>query len=132
MSNIYNSKEEKKSQIISNIKVIKIFAIVLGILIILGLIVLFIGLARNYKKIEANSTSTSTSYSFNQKTEELVKFNISQPKDAQLISSSLGVDNEILLRYLYKGNNVLVILDKKTKKKKAIITLKKESNIWQK
>ena len=128
MSNIFNSKEEKKSQIVSNIKVIKFFAIILGVLIIIGLIVLFLGLARNYKKIEENNKSKS--YSVNQKTEELVKFNFLQPNDAQLISSSLGAGNDILLRYLYKGDNVLVILDKKTKQKKVMITLKKELNIW--
>ena len=128
MSNIFNPKEEKKSQIVSNIKVIKFFAIILGVLIIIGLIVLFLGLARNYKKIEENNKSKS--YSVNQKTDELVKFDFLQPNDAQLISSSLGADNEILLRYLYKGDNVLVILDKKTKQKKVIITLKKELNIW--
>ena len=128
MSNIFNSKEEKKSQIISNIKIIKFFAIILGVLIIIGLIVLFLGLARNYKKIEENNKSKS--YSVNQKTEELVKFDFLQPNDAQLISSSLGAGNDILLRYLYKGDNVLVILDKKTKQKKVIITLKKELNIW--
>ena len=128
MSNIFNSKEEKKSQIISNIKIIKLFAIILGVLIIIGLIVLFLGLARNYKKIEENNKSKS--YSVNQKTEELVKFDFSQPNDAQLISASIGADNEILLRYLYKGDNVLIILDKKTKQKKVMITLKKELNIW--
>ena len=128
MSNIFNPKEEKKSQIISNIKVIKFFAIILGVLIIIGLIVLFLGLARNYKKIEENNKSKS--YSVNQKTEELVKFDFSQPNDAQLISASIGADNEILLRYLYKGDNVLIILDKKTKQKKVMITLKKELNIW--
>ena len=128
MSNIFNSKEEKKSQIVSNIKIIKFFAIILGVLIIIGLIVLFLGLARNYKKIEENNKSKS--YSVNQKTEELVKFDFLQPNDAQLISASIGADNEILLRYLYKGDNVLVILDKKTKQKKIMITLKKELNIW--
>ena len=128
MSNIFNPKEEKKSQIVSNIKVIKFFAIILGVLIIIGLIVLFLGLARNYKTIEENNKSKN--HSVNQKTEELVKFDFLQPNDAQLISASIGADNEILLRYLYKGDNVLVILDKKTKQKKVMITLKKELNIW--
>ena len=63
-------------------------------------------------------------------TEELVKFNFFQPHDAQLISASLGIGNDVLLRYLYKGNNVLVILDKNTMEKRAFITLKKDSNIW--
>ena len=128
MSNIFNPKEEKKSEIVSNIRVIKIFAIILGILIIAGLIALFIGLSRNYKKIEENNKSKSDSIS--KETEGLVKFDFFQPNNAQLISASLGAGNEILLRYLYKGNNVLVILDKKTKQKKTIITLKKELKIW--
>ena len=128
MSNIFNPEEEKQSKIVSNIKIIKIFAIILGILIIVGLIALFIGLSRNYKKIEENNKSEI--YSISEKTERLVKFDFFQPNDAQLISTSLGAGNEILLRYLYKGDNVLVILDKKTKKKKIMITLKKELNIW--
>ena len=128
MSNIFNSEEEKKSKIVSNIKIIKIFAIILGILIIIGLIALFIGLTRNYIKIEENNKSKN--YTLSKKTEELVKFNFSQPNDAQLISSSLGAGNDILLRYLYKGDNVLVILDKKTMQKKVMITIKKELNIW--
>jgi len=128
MSNIFNPEEEKQSKIVSNIKIIKIFAIILGILIIVGLIALFIGLSRNYKKIEENNKSKI--YSISEKTERLVKFDFFQPNDAQLISTSLGAGNEILLRYLYKGDNVLVILDKKTKKKKIMITLKKELNIW--
>ena len=128
MSNIFNPEEEKQSKIVSNIKIIKNFAIILGILIIVGLIALFIGLSRNYKKIEENNKSKS--YFIKQKSEELVKFDFFQPNEAQLISASLGVGNEILLRYLYKGNNVLVILDKKTKQKKIIITLKKELKIW--
>jgi len=90
--------------------------------------VLFLGLARNYKKIEENNKNKN--FSVNHKIEELVQFNLSQPNDAQLISASLGAGDEILLRYLYKGNNVLVILDKKTKQKKTIITLKKELKIW--
>ena len=89
---------------------------------------MFIGLARNYKKVEGNNKSKIDFV--NDKREELAIFDFAQPNDAQLISSSLGAGNEILLRYLYKGNNVLVILDKKTKKKKAIITLKKDLNIW--
>ena len=85
-------------------------------------------MAKNYKKIEGNQKS-KIDY-VNQKKKEVSIFNFFQPRDAQLISSSLGLDNEILLRYLYKGNNVLVILDKNTKEKKFIITLKKELNNW--
>ena len=128
MSNITSPREEKKSSIVSNIRVIKIIAITLGFLIIIGLVGLFIGLAKNYKKIEDNGKS-KINYS-NQEKEKVDKFIFFQPRESQLISASLGLDNEILLRYLFKGNNVLVILDKKTKKKKVIITLKKELNEW--
>ena len=48
--------------------------------------------------------------------------------DAAVISSSLGTNNEILLRYLYKGKNTLVVLDVKTKKIKSIVTIKKGQN----
>ena len=106
----------------------KIITIILGILIIIGLIGLFIGLAKGYNKTQ-NKQKDQIIYVDREK-EELTKFEFSQPYDAQLISSSLGIDNEILLRYLYKGNNILVILDKRTKKKKAIITLKKKLNEW--
>ena len=55
-------------------------------------------------------------------------FDFNEPSEAQLISSSLGVNKEILLRYLYKGKNTLVILDVKTKKIKSIVTIKKAQN----
>ena len=123
-----NLKKESETSVLTNIKVIKIIAIILGLLIILGLIVLFLGLAKNYNKKEK----------FDQKTEiipntikdKLNSFNFLQPSDAQLISSSLGEHNQILLRYIYKGNNVLVILDANTNNIKSIITLKKEIEKW--
>ena len=54
------------------------------------------------------------------------KFDFNEPIDAQLISTSLGPDSQILLRYLYKGKNTLVIIDVKSKKIRSIITLKKD------
>ena len=126
MLNVLNSKKESEAPVLSNIKVIKIIAIILGGLIILGLIALFYGLANSYNRLEKKDNNIST------KTIEkkLNQFNFSQPKDAQLISSSLGKNNEILLRYIYQGNNVLVVLDTKTKKIRSIITLKKELVKW--
>ena len=56
------------------------------------------------------------------------KFEFNEPTEAQLISSSLGTNNEILLRYLYRGKNTLVVIDVKTKKIKSIVTLKKGQN----
>ena len=50
-------------------------------------------------------------------------FDFNEPPDAQLISSSFGANNEILLRYLYKGKNTLVVLDVRTKTIKSIITI---------
>ena len=126
MFNVLNSKKESEAPVLSNIKVIKIIAIILGGLIILGLIALFYGLANSYNSLEKKNNNIST------KTIEkkVNQFNFLQPKDAQLISSSLGNNNEILLRYIYQGNNVLVVLDIKTKKIVSIITLKKEPVKW--
>jgi hypothetical protein len=126
MFNVMNSKKESEALMLSNIKVIKIIAIILGGLIILGLIALFYGLANSYNNLEKKDNNISA------KTIEkkVNQFNFLQPKDAQLISSSLGKNNEILLRYIYQGNNVLVVLDTKTKKIKSIITLKKELVKW--
>ena len=109
-----------------NIKIIKIIAIILGGLIILGLIALFYGLANSYNRLEKKDNNISTTII----EKKVNQFNFLQPKDAQLISSSLGKNNEILLRYLYQGNNVLIVLDTNTKKIKSIITLKKEPVKW--
>ena len=128
MSNILNSKKESETSFLTNIKVIKIIAIILGILIILGLIVLFLGLAKSYKNIEKMDQNIENIP--NKIVQKLNQFNFFQPSDAQLISSSLGERDQILLRYIYRGNNVLVILDTNTKKIKSIITLKKEAVEW--
>ena len=96
----------------------------MGVLIIIGLIALFLGLAKSYKNLDNTQTSLKTI------DENLIQFNLSQPSNAQLISSSLGKNNQILLRYIYKGNNVLVLFDTNTKSIKSIITLKKESINW--
>ncbi|MDC3116685.1 hypothetical protein OA529_03285 [Alphaproteobacteria bacterium] len=123
MSNLSNSKPENQSQIISNIRIIKIIAIILGLLIILGLFVLFIGLSNSYNKLERSEKNKNNILNLDEQKINLLNF--VQPFSAQLISSSLGKDNEILLRYLYEGNNVLVILNSKTRQIRSIITLKK-------
>ena len=100
----------------------------MGILIILGLFVLFLGLAKsynsldNFKKIESSQV--------NKKKQGLNVFNFYQPIDAQLISSSLGNDNKVLLRYLYDGENVLIIIDSRNNKTETIIKLKKKKIAW--
>ena len=126
MFNVLNSKKESEAPVSSNIKVIKIIAIILGGLIILGLIALFYGLANSYNRLEKKDNNISNKII----EKKLNQFNFLQPKDAQLISSSLGKNNEILLRYIYQGNNVLIVLDTNTKKIKSIITLKKELVKW--
>ena len=125
MSNLSNSKPENQSQIISNIRIIKIIAIILGLLIILGLFVLFIGLSNSYNNLEKSEKNKNNIINIDE--QKLNLLNFVQPFSAQLISSSLGQGNEILLRYLYKGNNILVILNSKTKKIRSIITIKKGS-----
>ena len=125
MYNLSNSKPENQSQIVSNIKIIKIIAIILGLLIILGLFVLFIGISNSYNNLNKSEKNKGNNLNINHM--KLKKFNFIQPFSAQLISSSLGENNEILLRYLYEGNNVLVILNSKTKQIRSIITLQKGS-----
>ena len=92
-------------------------------LIILGLIFLFWGLSNSLKEINKNESTISKPIQMDQTFDDEVDFYF--PKNAQLISSSLGQSNQILLRYLHKGKNRLVILDIKTKKIMSIITLKK-------
>lgn len=125
MSNLSNSNPENQSQIVSNIRIIKIIAIILGLLIILGLFVLFIGLYNKYDNLEKSQKNKNNTLIIDE--EKLNQLNFEQPTSAQLISSSLGQDNEILLRYLYEGNNVLVVLNTKKKQIKSIITVKKGS-----
>ena len=48
---MFDPKTEKTSFIISNIRAIKIIAIILGLLIIIGLIFLFWGLGKKYNKL---------------------------------------------------------------------------------
>ena len=123
MSNIFNSRTDKTSYILSNIKIIKIIAIILGLLIIIGLAILFWGLANSYSKLNNNKKSTNKIIEIDQDLTN--KFDFYEPADAQLISSSLGPYNQVLLRYIYEGKNTLIILDTNTKQIKSIITLKK-------
>ena len=113
MSNMFDPKTEKTSFVVSNIRAIKIIAIILGLLIIIGLIFLFWGLGKKYKKLNNTPAINKT---LKDDIEYTNKFDFSEPTEAQLISSSLGTNNEILLRYIYKGKNTLVVLDVKTKK----------------
>ena len=99
----------------------------MGILIILGLLVLFIGLAKSFKNI--NNTQKIETL-IDKKKQGINIFNFYQPLDAQLISSSLGNDNKVLLRYLYDGENVLIIIDSRNNKTETIIKLKKRKIEW--
>ena len=125
MSNMFDPKTEKTSFVVSNIRAIKIIAMILGLLIIIGLILLFWGLGKKYNKL---NNTTAMNKTLKDDIKYTNKFDFYEPTEAQLISSSLGTNNEILLRYLYKGKNTLVILDVKTKKIKSIVTIKKGQN----
>ena len=122
MSNIFNPRTDKSSYIVSNIKVIKIIAIILGLLILIGLVFLFWGLANSYSKLNKKETISKI---IETEKDHTNKFEFNVPADAQLISSNLGPANQVLLRYLYKGKNTLIILDVNTKQVRSIITLKK-------
>lgn len=88
---------------------------------------LFWGIAKSYNKLDK--------LSYNKILEDnnkiMSEFIFNEPADAQLISSSLGQNNQILLRYLYKGKNTLVILNVKTKQIISVITLKKGSDVFE-
>ena len=86
---------------------------------------MFIGLYNKYDNLEKSKKNKNNTLIIDE--EKLNQLNFEQPTSAQLISSSLGQDNEILLRYLYEGNNVLVVLNTKKKQIKSIITVKKGS-----
>ena len=122
---MFDPKTEKTSFVVSNIRAIKIIAIILGLLIIIGLIFLFWGLGKKYNQLNNTPTINKT---LRDDIKHINKFDFNEPTEAQLISSSLGTNNEILLRYLYKGKNTLVVLDIKTKKIKSIVTIKKGQN----
>ena len=127
MSNISNPNETAKSKLLANIRFVKIIAIILGILIILGLFFLFIGLAKSYKNLNDVQKIES---SIDKKEQGMNVFNFYQPLDAQLISSSLGDNNKVLLRYLYDGDNVLIVIDSRNNKMETIIKLKKDNITW--
>ena len=93
----------------------------------LGLLVLFIGLAKSFKNL--NNTQKIES-SIDKKKQGPNVFNFYQPLDAQLISSSLGDNNKVLLRYLYDGDNVLIVIDSRNNKMETIIKLKKDNITW--
>jgi len=91
------------------------------------LLFLFIGVAKSFKNIN-NTKQIETS--IDKKKRDLNVFNFYQPMDAQLISSSLGDDNKVLLRYLYDGENVLIIIDSRNNRTETIIKLKKKKIAW--
>ena len=122
MSNNFDLKRENENKLLSNIKLLKIIAIILGILIIVGLFFLFVGLAKSYNNLDKIEKEFSKPIIIKDGFDEFIFF---QPNDAQLISTSLGNNNEMLLRFLYQGNNVLVVLNVDTKKIRSIITLKR-------
>ncbi len=86
---------------------------------------MFVGLSNSYYNLEKSKKNINNG--LNQNEQKLDILNFVQPLSAQLISSSIGQDNQVLLRYLYEGNNVLVILNSKTKQIRSIITIKNGS-----
>ena len=84
---------------------------------------MFFGIANSYNNLDKPEKVKKDLINTNEKS--LNAFDFEEPFDAQLISSSLGQENEILLRYIYDGKNVLVILNNKTRQVTSIISLKK-------
>ena len=57
---MFDPKTEKTSFVVSNIRAIKIIAIILGLLIIIGLIFLFWGLGKKYNKLNNTTAINKT------------------------------------------------------------------------
>ena len=121
MSNISDLKTGSRSKLIYNIRLLKFISIILGVLIILGLFLLFVGMAKKYKNLENKNQNKNVHTKIEQNTS--FQYDFYQPSEAQLISTSIGNNNQILLRYLYKGKNVIVVLNTKTKEIESVITL---------
>ena len=102
--NVSNSSNFDKS----NFKFLKIVTVILAILILICLVLLVLGFIKNYNTLAIKEVKKDLTF----KTEELT---LSQPKNSQLISSSLTSDNKLLLRYQHEGNNIILIIDVKNK-----------------
>ena len=102
--NVSNSSNFDKS----NFKFLKIVTVILAILILICLVLLVLGFIKNYNTLSIKEVKKDLIF----KTEELT---LSQPKNSQLISSSLTSDNKLLLRYQHEGNNIILIIDVKNK-----------------
>ena len=98
-------------------KFLKLISIVLAILIFICLILLVLGVVKNYSKISSKKKSNISVL----KHKEVEVFH---PKDAQFIAATLGSEGKILLRYQLRGKNILLIIDSDTKKiiKKVFLT----------
>ena len=98
--NVSNSGNFDKS----NFKFLKLITIILAILILICLVLLIFGFVKNYNKLSSKNEITKT-------IQETDEFEIFQPENSQLISSSIGGDERLLLRYQSEGNNVIIIID---------------------
>ena len=87
-----------------NFKFLKFITIILAILILICLFLLVFGFIKNYNKISSKTNVIN-------KVQMMDEMEIFQPENSQLISSSLGEDGKLLLRYQAEGNNVIIIID---------------------
>ena len=116
--NVSNSNNFDKS----NFKFLKIVTVILAILILICLVLLVLGFIKNYNTLSIKEVKKDLIF----KTEELT---LSQPKNSQLISSSLTSDNKLLLRYQHEGNNIILIIDVKNKNISNKIIFN-DSDVW--
>ena len=88
----------------TNLKYLIIITIILAIFIIVCLIFLFKGIADNISNLSDKENNKLNKNKFGE-------IELFYPMEAQLISTSLGSNDELLLRYQLKGKTVLVIID---------------------
>ena len=96
----------------TNLKILKIISIILAILILICLVLLVVGFIKKFTDISEHQEQeklekiTTIKNNF-----EKMNYIIYQPKNSQLISSSIGSDGKLLLRYQFEGKNFLLVIN---------------------
>ncbi len=94
-----------------NLKFLKFITIFLAILILICVVLLVFGFFKSYNKLSSKKEISNEKKEITSSIQIIDEIEIFQPKNSQLISSSLGGGNKLLLRYQSEGNNVIIIID---------------------
>tara|TARA_Y100001960_G_C14269196_1_gene631327 strand:+ start:191 stop:565 length:375 start_codon:yes stop_codon:yes gene_type:complete len=103
-TNVSNNNNFNKS----NLKFLKLISLILGILILVCIVLLIVGVIYNYEKIVSKKEIETNK----DDKKEIIFY---QPINYQLVSSSLGNNNQLLLRYHSGIKTILLVVDIKKK-----------------